>query len=170
MYIYVLQPNKHGCVHSAQRMYKLQRESSVTQVRGEGHQARTRAAPKVDLSHMRLFDRFRKMIMRLVLSLPSRRQSAPHQRTGERFDPPKTSCSSYHYSPNSHYTEAIADCIEFFNKSSQGTVWGFGLSSVNHRYSTFNFLIFFLFFVLDLPIWAVGFIWLECLFSFLNVC
>lgn len=95
----------------------------MIQVRGgEGHQSRTRVAPKANLSPMRLFDRFRKMIMRLVLSLPSRRPSGPNQRTGERFDPPKTSCSSYHYSPNSHYTEAIADCIEFFNKSSQETL------------------------------------------------
>lgn len=170
MYIYVLQPNKHGCVHFAQRMYKLQRESSVTQVRGEGHQARTRAAPKVDLSHMGLFDRFRKMIVRLVLSLPSRRQSAPHQRTGERFDPPKTSCSSYHYSPNSHYTEAIADCIEFFNKSSQealseALVWTVSTVDIQPSSFFFSYLL-----VLDLASWAVGFIWLECLFSFLNVC
>lgn len=62
-------------------MYKLQRENFVTQVRGEAHQARTRAAPEVSLSHMR--------------------------------------CSSYFYSSNSHYTEAIADWIDFFSKSSQ---------------------------------------------------
>ncbi|KAF8410456.1 hypothetical protein HHK36_002985 [Tetracentron sinense] len=58
--------------------------------------------------------------MRFVFSIPSRTSSTMvlRQRPGERPDPPKTSCSSY-YSCNSHYTEAVADCIEFFNKSSQ---------------------------------------------------
>ncbi|KAF4358345.1 hypothetical protein CsatB_008846 [Cannabis sativa] len=67
--------------------------------------------------------------MRLILSFPSRPQHQHHRssstssatpRNGDvrSFDPPKTSCSSY-YSSHSHYNEAIADCIEFFNKSSQ---------------------------------------------------
>lgn len=100
---------------------KLQGESFVIKVRGEDHhQVRTRAAPKVNLSAMRLLDRFRKIIMHFIFSLPSRRHSAPRQRArGEHLDPPKTLCSSYHHMPSSHYTEAIADCIEFFNKSSQ---------------------------------------------------
>ncbi|PON70738.1 hypothetical protein PanWU01x14_077640 [Parasponia andersonii] len=71
---------------------------------------------------MKIFNRFRKLLMRLILSLPSRgtsSSSSAMQRNGDvRFDPPKTSCSSY-YSSHSHYNEAIADCIEFFNKSSQ---------------------------------------------------
>ncbi|KAF3446772.1 hypothetical protein FNV43_RR11952 [Rhamnella rubrinervis] len=76
---------------------------------------------------MKLFNRFRKLLMRLIFALPSRGSSSssatptmtPRQRNCDRsFDPPKTSCSSY-YSSHSHYNEAIADCIEFFNKSSQ---------------------------------------------------
>ncbi|KAK9113236.1 hypothetical protein Scep_020755 [Stephania cephalantha] len=59
--------------------------------------------------------------MRFVFSLPTSKSSSVsrYKRHGEQPDPPKTSCSSYHYSPNSHYTEAIADCIEFFNRSSR---------------------------------------------------
>ncbi|KAF9686729.1 hypothetical protein SADUNF_Sadunf02G0019700 [Salix dunnii] len=43
---------------------------------------------------------------------------ATKQRSRERFAPPETSCCS-HYSSHSYYSEAIADCIEFFSKSSQ---------------------------------------------------
>ena len=74
-----------------------------------------------NFSAMKIFNRFRKLLMRLILSLPSRgssSSSATPQNGDVRFDPPKTSCSSY-YSSHSHYNEAIADCIEFFNKSSQ---------------------------------------------------
>ncbi|XP_059635675.1 uncharacterized protein LOC132277850 [Cornus florida] len=72
---------------------------------------------------MKLFDRFRKILMRFIFSLPPRGTSqanttGPGRRSCDKPDPPKTSCSSY-YSSNSHYNEAIADCIEFFNKSSQ---------------------------------------------------
>ncbi|KAK8692018.1 hypothetical protein V6N13_075503 [Hibiscus sabdariffa] len=71
---------------------------------------------------MKLFHRFRKFLMRLLFSsLPSGKSSSVASKQNsndDRFDPPKVSCSSY-YSSHSHYTEAIADCIEFFNKSSQ---------------------------------------------------
>ncbi|KAL4371049.1 hypothetical protein AHAS_Ahas06G0126900 [Arachis hypogaea] len=72
---------------------------------------------------MKLFHRFRKILMRFVFSsVPSGRGQSTaetrHHRSSERFEPPKTSCSSY-YSSYSHYNEAIADCIEFFNKSAQ---------------------------------------------------
>ncbi|XP_020411032.1 uncharacterized protein LOC18793073 [Prunus persica] len=92
--------------------------------------------PKLNLSAMKLFNRFRKIIMRLLFSIPSRSATAssssssgatsstPRQRNSTScdrfFEPPKTSCSSY-YSSHSHYNEAIADCIEFFNKSSSST-------------------------------------------------
>ncbi|XP_057975457.1 uncharacterized protein LOC131162870 [Malania oleifera] len=77
---------------------------------------------------MKLFDRFRRVLMRFIFSssssLPSHHQGSSSKGTrpsscdvGSSPDPPKTSCSSY-YSSNSHYSEAIADCIEFFNKSS----------------------------------------------------
>ncbi|KAL0391896.1 UNVERIFIED_CONTAM: AP-2 complex subunit sigma [Sesamum radiatum] len=74
---------------------------------------------------MKLLNRFRKIIMRFILpAVPARGGSAaaaPRRRSCDGgAEPPKTSCSSYYYSSNSHYNEAIADCIEFFNKSSQG--------------------------------------------------
>ncbi|KAK8477152.1 hypothetical protein V6N11_066301 [Hibiscus sabdariffa] len=84
----------------------------------------TGLSSKLNLSAMNLFSRFRKLLMRLLFSLPSAKSSStsssvvPKQKNGDMFEPPKTSCSSY-YSSHSHYTEAIADCIEFFNKSSQ---------------------------------------------------
>ena len=107
-----------------------QRESFVIQVRSSSEtllQDHTPQAsslsPKLNFSAMKLFNRFRKILMRLLFSLPSGGSSgtssmATKQKNCDRFDPPKTSCSSY-YSSHSHYTEAIADCIEFFNKSSQ---------------------------------------------------
>ncbi|XP_028784605.1 uncharacterized protein LOC114740601 [Neltuma alba] len=73
---------------------------------------------------MKLFHRFRKILMRLLFSVPSASASSSSatssskHRNSDRFEPPKTSCSSY-YSSYSHYNEAIADCIEFFNKSAQ---------------------------------------------------
>ncbi|MED6132459.1 hypothetical protein PIB30_019255 [Stylosanthes scabra] len=78
---------------------------------------------KFNFSAMKLFHRFRKILMRFVFSsVPSRRGQSTtetrHHRSSDRFEPPKTSCSSY-YSSYSHYNEAIADCIEFFNKSAQ---------------------------------------------------
>ncbi|KAG8377912.1 hypothetical protein BUALT_Bualt08G0082900 [Buddleja alternifolia] len=85
---------------------------------------------------MKLLERFRKIIMRFILpGFPSRgggspasesgHAAAPRRRSCDRtVEPPKTSCSSYsYYSSNSHYNEAIADCIEFFNKSSQDGVF-----------------------------------------------
>ncbi|KAJ6399594.1 hypothetical protein OIU77_020199 [Salix suchowensis] len=104
-------------------MHKPQRDSFVIQVRGSGIYSEALCnqpprASKFNFSAMKLFNRFRKILMRLVFSSPSTSGMASKQRGCERFDPPKTSCSSY-YSSNSHYSEAIADCIEFFNKSSQ---------------------------------------------------
>ncbi|GMH18014.1 hypothetical protein Nepgr_019855 [Nepenthes gracilis] len=77
---------------------------------------------------MEMFYRFHKNIMRFIFSLPPRisratpATSVPRQQSrGGRSDAPRTSCSSssHYYSSNSHYSEAIADCIEFFNRSSQ---------------------------------------------------
>ncbi|KAF1886422.1 hypothetical protein Lal_00045654 [Lupinus albus] len=77
---------------------------------------------KFNFSAMKIFHRFRKVLMRLVFTIPSHRSSSSdHSRqrnSHDRFEPPKTSCSSY-YSSYSHYNEAISDCIEFFNKSAQ---------------------------------------------------
>ncbi|GAV63607.1 hypothetical protein CFOL_v3_07125 [Cephalotus follicularis] len=106
-------------------MYRTQRENFVIQLRGscealDQHTQATSVPPKLNLSAMKLWNRFRKILMRLIFSIPSSggSSSSSGPKTCERFDPPKTSCSSY-YSSNSHYNEAIADCIEFLNKSSQ---------------------------------------------------
>ncbi|KAK4723053.1 hypothetical protein R3W88_013286 [Solanum pinnatisectum] len=109
----------------------IQRESFVIQV-SENFQSSSQAiSPSsnklINFSAMKLFDRFRKIVMRFVFPVPTsgRRRSSRAGATmstsgpgSDRPDPPKTSCSSY-YSSTSHYNEAIADCIEFFNKSSQ---------------------------------------------------
>ncbi|RDX72233.1 hypothetical protein CR513_48306, partial [Mucuna pruriens] len=109
-------------------MYKQKAERGtesfvVIQIRGseEGFEETPEGRAKLNLSAMKLFQRFRKILMRLVFSVPSRRSSDSRHKVSDRFEPPKTSCSSY-YSSYSHYNEAIADCIEFFNKSAQDGV------------------------------------------------
>ncbi|GMI96850.1 hypothetical protein HRI_003354300 [Hibiscus trionum] len=106
--------------------YRSERESFVIQVRGSSSSSETlyyqdQDAPKLNFSAMKLFTRFRKILLRLVFSGTSRMATTAKQKNCDRFDPPKTSCSSY-YSSQSHYSEAIADCIEFFNKSAQDGV------------------------------------------------
>ncbi|CAI9753386.1 unnamed protein product [Fraxinus pennsylvanica] len=113
-------------------MYRPQRESFIIQIGGESgiQNSKTRV---LNFSGMKFFDRFRKMLMKFIFSTGSR--AAPevvHRRRScdHRPDPPKTSCSSTYYSSNSHYNEAIADCIEFFNKSSQDGIFGSGKSDL----------------------------------------
>lgn len=90
----------------------------------------------VQKAAMKLLERFRKIIMRFIFprGLPTSggsSEAVPRRRSCDwASEPPKTSCSSYYYS-KSHYNEAISDCIEFFNKSSQDgrksdviMVWG----------------------------------------------
>ncbi|XP_049392384.1 uncharacterized protein LOC125856798 [Solanum stenotomum] len=116
----------------------IQRESFVIQVSENFQSSSQVISPSsnklINFSAMKLFDRFRKIVMRFVFPVPTsgRRRSSragetmsasgpgsgQRRRSCDRPDPPKTSCSSY-YSSTSHYNEAIADCIEFFNKSSQ---------------------------------------------------
>ncbi|KAK6938957.1 hypothetical protein RJ641_032465 [Dillenia turbinata] len=108
-----------------ERMHKPQRDSFIINIKGGDQdllvsQSQPNSSIIFNFSAMKLFDRFRKIVMRLIFSFPSQGSggSTSRQRTCDRPDPPKTSCSSY-YSSNSHYSEAIADCIEFINKSSQ---------------------------------------------------
>ncbi|KAI3460394.1 hypothetical protein Pfo_017057 [Paulownia fortunei] len=86
---------------------------------------------------MKLLDRFRRIILGFIFPLPARDGSpaaaaaAPRRRSCDGVaELPKTSCSSYYYSSDSHYNEAIADCIEFFNKSSQDVVFSARKSEV----------------------------------------
>ncbi|XP_013741501.2 uncharacterized protein LOC106444592 [Brassica napus] len=77
-------------------------------------------------SSMKLFSKFRKILMKIIFIVPSSSSSATvrrHKTTdsrsgGERLETPKISCSNSYYSSHSHYSEAISDCIDFFNKSS----------------------------------------------------
>ncbi|CAN1163338.1 hypothetical protein LINPERPRIM_LOCUS32607 [Linum perenne] len=74
---------------------------------------------------MKLFHRFRKILVRLLFSstTPSSYRDHDQHYSAAEVDPPKTSCSSsmYNYSTQLHYSEAVADCIEFLNKSSSST-------------------------------------------------
>ncbi|KZV39715.1 hypothetical protein F511_14182 [Dorcoceras hygrometricum] len=80
---------------------------------------------------MKIFGRFRKIIMRFIFPVDVRSGSpaaasgvattaAPRRSSCDS----RTSCSNLynHYSSDSHYNEAIADCIEFLNKSSYDMV------------------------------------------------
>ncbi|KAK7352251.1 hypothetical protein VNO80_17670 [Phaseolus coccineus] len=101
-------------------------ENFVIQIREATEEASFEQTPQPppkfnNLSAMNLFQRFRKIFMRLVFSVPRRSKDSKHK-VSDRFEPPKTSCSSY-YSSYSHYNEAIADCIEFFNKSAQDGIF-----------------------------------------------
>ncbi|KAL5214188.1 hypothetical protein ABZP36_003340 [Zizania latifolia] len=75
----------------------------------------------------RLMDGFRKMLVGLF-SFPPRQPTVTfsvddhhhhihHHRGGGGDDAPKRSCSSNLHPLNAHYDEAIADCVEFFNRS-----------------------------------------------------
>ncbi|XP_073035140.1 uncharacterized protein [Primulina eburnea] len=82
---------------------------------------------------MKLFGRFRKIIMRFIFPVHSR-SGSPAAASGAAVAvavPRRSSCDSRTscsnslsnlYSSDSHYNEAIADCIEFFNKSSYDMV------------------------------------------------
>ncbi|CAA7031728.1 unnamed protein product [Microthlaspi erraticum] len=75
-------------------------------------------------SSMKLFTKFRKILTKLIFTFPSssatvrRRKTANSSNGCERLETPKISCSNSYYSSHSHYSEAISDCIDFFNKSS----------------------------------------------------
>ncbi|KAH7692565.1 hypothetical protein IHE45_01G075000 [Dioscorea alata] len=97
-------------------MYRIQGESFAKQVGGEGKHG------KLSIWPVRLIGGFRSIFMCLFSFSSSRKPPAAPQRwTNDRIELPKTSCSSSRYSVDSHYDEAISDCIEFFNKSSQDT-------------------------------------------------
>ncbi|KAL8201883.1 hypothetical protein R6Q57_011030 [Mikania cordata] len=90
---------------------------------------------------MKIFNRFRRIFMRLMFSIPSSKppsssgcgSSGFKRRSCDRPDPPRASCNSSYYSSSTHYNEAISDCIEFFNKSSSSSSPSF--SQDGGRYS-----------------------------------
>ncbi|KAK1262005.1 hypothetical protein QJS04_geneDACA001115 [Acorus gramineus] len=103
-------------------MYRFPRESFVVQVREDDQEQTTTAKGKVNLWSVKLINSFRKILMCFLFPRPSRETLVPRRRVSDRPEPAKTSCSSYQYMFDSHYPEAIADCIEFINRSSQDTV------------------------------------------------
>jgi len=116
-------------------MHKTQRgqehSSFVIQIKATKEQQKNPCKFKLNFSTMKIFHRLRKVLMRFVFSSSHHRSStdSSRHRNSERFEPPKTSCSSY-YSSYSHYNEAISDCIEFFNK--EGVLDGRKSSDVNN--------------------------------------
>lgn len=76
-------------------------------------------ASKVSMWPIKLMNGFRKILLGFF-SLPPRSQVNSLKIGAEEYasELPKRSCSS---SVHAHYDEAIADCIEFINKSSKGT-------------------------------------------------
>ncbi|GER57032.1 anaphase-promoting complex subunit 4 [Striga asiatica] len=104
---------------------------------------------------MKLLDKFQRILMRFIFirRLPVRGGQPPPEKGGatrrqscdRASDTPKVSCSSYYYSSNSHYNEAIADCIEFFKRSSQDDFRaGFYRSSLSGEAASFGQYIPFL--------------------------
>ncbi|KAL8255098.1 hypothetical protein R6Q59_033319 [Mikania micrantha] len=83
-----------------------------------------------NFSAMKIFNRFRRLFMRFMFVNPCTKVNSSsglglsvlRRRSCDRPDPPRASYnSSSYYSSNSHYDEAISDCIEFFNKSSSSS-------------------------------------------------
>ncbi|RWW30629.1 hypothetical protein GW17_00004785 [Ensete ventricosum] len=103
-------------------MSKLQRQSqNWARTTHKGRGRRAALAPKLlDAWPQRLLAGFRRILTGLF-SPPHRPRTASLQRAPAVPDEPKRSCSSYLYPLNAHYDEAITDCIEFFNRSSQDT-------------------------------------------------
>lgn len=129
--IEVKHTSRMNTMHNIRHNPRPLTESFIIQEGSSTTSRQEAASPKLNLSAMKIFNRFRKIIMRLLFSIPSspspsspsssatqQGMTAKKRNSCDRFEPPKTSCSSY-YSSHSHYNEAIADCIEFFNKSSQ---------------------------------------------------
>ncbi|TXG52069.1 hypothetical protein EZV62_021238 [Acer yangbiense] len=119
-------------MHIPSQIHQRENRFVAIQIKGtitsDSESSQTSTSTKPNFSAMKIFNRFRNILMRLIFSFPSRGSSSSSSSNGANskqkncvdrsYDPPKTSCSSY-YSSQSHYSEAIADCIEFFNKSSQ---------------------------------------------------
>lgn len=174
-------------LHSRERereMYRQQRESFGVRVRSLGseldqlHHPQTGVSPsssssqKFNFSAMKLFDRFRKIVLRFVFSVPPKRVSQATARSCDEYrpdQPPKTSCCSSYYSSNSHYDEAVADCIEFFNKSkeeggrkSDAMVW-WSMNSLMFAFFGFSFVGEYCIYVTAfVPSWAKNLLFYFC--------
>lgn len=108
-------------------MFNPQTNNFVIQIEGQHHQQQPQQTQ--NFSAMKIFNRFRRIFVRFMFSIPSSKRttssssgsSGLRRRSCDRPDPPRSSCNSSYYSSNTHYDEAISDCIEFFNKSSSSS-------------------------------------------------
>ncbi|KAJ0466703.1 hypothetical protein HanIR_Chr14g0675151 [Helianthus annuus] len=106
-------------------MFNSQTHNFVIQIQGK-QQPQAPPHHTSNFSAMKIFNRFRRIFMRYMFSIPSSKatsstgggSSGLRRRSCDRPDPPRASLNSSYYSSNTHYNEAISDCIEFFNKSS----------------------------------------------------
>lgn len=137
-------------------MFNPQKHNNfVIQIRGS-NPPQTNPSPIPTFSSMKIFNRFRRIFMRFMFSIPSSKATTSssgggsaglRRRSCDRPDPPRSSCNSSYYSSNTHYNEAIADCIEFFNKSSSSSSPSF--SEDGGRKSDFMvWRVYFVFFLL----------------------
>ncbi|KAJ3679828.1 hypothetical protein LUZ60_016106 [Juncus effusus] len=90
------------------------------------HKGQRGKATRVGMWPSRVIHGFTKILLGFF-SLPSRPQilSKRSVRVSEEMinvETPKRSCSSNLHPLDQHYNEAIADCVEFFNKSSSSDI------------------------------------------------
>ncbi|KAK9062723.1 hypothetical protein SSX86_019912 [Deinandra increscens subsp. villosa] len=118
-------------------MFNSQTHNFVIQIQGNQQpQTQHQSLQTPNFSAMKIFNRFRRIFMRFMFTIPSSKSSSSsgsRRRSSDRPDPPRASCNSSYYSSNTHYDEAISDCIEFFNKSSSSSSPSF--SQDGGRYS-----------------------------------
>ncbi|KAH7687027.1 hypothetical protein IHE45_04G142700 [Dioscorea alata] len=96
-------------------MHNIQRKSFVIIEIGQERERRR----KMRVWPIRILEAIQKMFM---CFFPFGTRSSPsiplgHQGRSHNLEAMKTSGSSYVHTLDSHYSEAISDCIEFFNKS-----------------------------------------------------
>ncbi|KAJ0913438.1 hypothetical protein HanRHA438_Chr06g0285571 [Helianthus annuus] len=112
-------------------MFTSQTDNFVIHIQGHHpQQTQPQSLHTPNFSAMKVFNRFRRILMKFVFAMPSSKVKSKScgglsglgRRSCDRPDPPRTSYnSSSYYSSSTHYDEAISDCIEFFNKSSSSS-------------------------------------------------
>ncbi|KAI3796977.1 hypothetical protein L1987_39664 [Smallanthus sonchifolius] len=118
-------------------MFNSQTHNFVIQIHGNQQQRQPQTLRTSNFSAMKIFNRFRRIFMRIMFSIQSSKgtsssgggSSGIRRRSCDRPDPPRASCNSSYYTSNTHYNEAISDCIEFFNKSSSSSSSSFSQDS-----------------------------------------
>lgn len=70
------------------------------------------------MSPVRMLERFMRAVFRSSSKNVSSSSSSASSSCVRNHHPSAVKCYPGHFSPDSHYTEAIADCIEFIKKTS----------------------------------------------------